>query len=188
MKVSIAIAIASCTWVGTARADQCQWVDKDVAARASALVGVNPTITELCEPCGATAPAPPRRVTAVRTRPTEGNALEVVLDGKAVDLAYTFVKTAPGRFENLAELAGCEARDVSRVLRIDEPSPAPISPVSPGAPVVVVFAVEPSPWPAVLGGVSGGAVVGACWLAFGLAAAVRRRRASMTPRADRFAE
>jgi len=41
------------------------------------------------------------------------NYKEIVINGKGVDLAYTFVKIASKRFVNVAKVIGCKADGVS---------------------------------------------------------------------------
>jgi hypothetical protein len=103
---------------GTARADQCQWIDATVAEQARSIVKKFPTFVEYCEPCGDPAPGVPQHATSVALAVPEPAYRELRLDGKAVDLAYVFVKTDATRYRNLAALAGCPATGVSPSLAI----------------------------------------------------------------------
>ncbi|MHB8877085.1 MAG: hypothetical protein ACYC8T_25600, partial [Myxococcaceae bacterium] len=48
---------------------------------------------------------------------------ELSLNGKGVDLAYIFVMTRPGEYQNLAKLAGCPATGVSKSFRLGAAPP-----------------------------------------------------------------
>lgn len=105
-----------------AHADQCAIVDDAVATRAVAALRSHPMVIEYCEPCNDPAPGAPRRIDrAVKIRDNAADA-RVTLDGRDVDLAYTYVQTAPLKYENLAKLAGCPASDVSPSLVVNDAS------------------------------------------------------------------
>jgi hypothetical protein len=106
---------------GVVRADQCAWLgEAEVAARAARELARSPTIVELCEPCGQLAPGAPERVDSIAVRPVDGGAHEVVVNGRALDLAYTFIPIASRQYRNLALLVGCPATGVSPGLRVEE--------------------------------------------------------------------
>lgn len=183
-----------------AHADQCQLLDDDVADRVRTIMAKPMRVAELCEPCGEKVPDLPFLPRTVEI------GSELVIDGKARDLAYTYVKTASDKFENLALLAGCPVDDVSPSLRVDaetangelisagtepvlriaDPEPEPVMAVLPPPPpppptyysTTIIYSV---PWIAIAS-VAGGAgfllgIVGTL-TALGL-----RRRRAMTPRA-----
>jgi hypothetical protein len=105
----------------TAWADQCAWVPEEQARSAAARVHVGDRVREYCEPCKDKAPSDARTVRSAEVRPVraEPRFWQLVIDGKGVDFAYLFVesKNEPGRFDNLAKLAGCPAEDVSVSIR-----------------------------------------------------------------------
>lgn len=150
-RVSLAIALVG--WIGVegiARADQCAYVEPAVADAAARILAGKPRYVELCEPCGETRPSAVQRVDSVTiATPTLGYR-EVSIDGKPIDLAYTFVETSPSRFDNLAKLVKCPAEDVSASITVepparrvvaDDPEPEPAK-----APLVLVQpAVPPTP-------------------------------------------
>ena len=112
-------AVAGCAWAATARADQCAVLDDATAARAVEALHRYPDIESLCEPCGDVAPAPPEQATRATAQRTSGG-VEVLVDGRPVDLAYTYVKTSSHRYENLAALVACPTTGVSPSLAIDD--------------------------------------------------------------------
>jgi hypothetical protein len=201
----IAGALASCAWSAAAYADQCAVLDETTAARAVDALRRHPDIVSFCEPCGEVAPGVPDRVTRVAARPT-GGGFEVSVDGRPVDLAYTYARTSSHRYENLAALAACPTTGVSPSLAIDDASatgvlihadpgpvrrerlvepalaPAPPPPAPPAAaPVPAIYIVTPGSgsqigWDAVM--LAGCLTLGAWWLGAGL-----RRRRAMRPRA-----
>jgi len=101
-----------------AHADQCAWISAEQAARALKLLKAGAPYLLYCEPCGETQPTHVGKVQTAEARDAGdgGKLKEVSIDGQAVDLAYTFVKTRAdaSEYQNLAKLAGCEARGVSR--------------------------------------------------------------------------
>jgi hypothetical protein len=146
-----------------ARADQCAWLDDPaVAERAARQLIQRPELVAFCEPCGDVVPAAPAAVTAVAVRPVGDGFVEVVVDGRAIDLAYAYVPTADGQYRNLALLAGCTANGVSPGLRVEHastgvliqagaappPSPATIAAASAGtsiSPPTVIHVVSHAP-------------------------------------------
>src|SRR5262245_64618847 len=112
MRTWFLILAGAALWSGAARADSCPVVDDARAARALDVLDRHPDVISYCEPCGDVAPEPPVHVT--RTVARHGpRGVEIVLDGRAIDLAYTYVQTSSHRYENLAALAGCPTTGVS---------------------------------------------------------------------------
>ncbi|HEX5058807.1 MAG TPA: hypothetical protein VFV99_05570 [Kofleriaceae bacterium] len=107
----------------TAHADQCAWIDKPTAQKAEAIVLKASKYIEFCEPCGEKAPGIPQKAQSVAVQDADGDYKEVTINGKGVDLAYTFVKTDAGHYRNLAALAGCPAEGVSPSLAIEDETP-----------------------------------------------------------------
>jgi hypothetical protein len=152
MKIwTVPVALLACSLGATsAHADQCAWVDGAVAARAARAITRHPSLVDFCQPCGDEAPGAPRQVTDATVRPVEGDFSEVVVDGQGIDLAYSYVRTAPDRFDNLAELAGCPATGVASSLRVDPATTTgvlirPDDTVTP--PAGTHFATPPPPLP-----------------------------------------
>ena len=96
-----------------AHADQCQVLDEAMAARVRQILEHPHRLAELCEPCGEVVPGVPFLPKTVEV------TNELIVDGKARDLAYTYVKTSPSSFENLAKMVGCTVRGVSPSLAIE---------------------------------------------------------------------
>lgn len=141
---------------GTARADQCEWVEPAIAQKARALLEKQPKVISFCEPCGDKAPGEPAVAHAIDIRVPERGLEEVYINGTGVDLAYTYVKTDDGHYRNLALLAGCPATDVSPSLAVDAETPngvlitaddQALPPPPPVAPVIPTVAIAPVPPP-----------------------------------------
>ena len=192
-------AVAGCAWAATARADQCAVLDDATAARAVEALRRYPDIESLCEPCGDVAPAPPALATRAEAQRTSGG-VEVLVDGRPVDLAYTYVKTSSHRYENLAALVACPTTGVSPSLAIDDATSTGVlihasrAPVGQPDPIPERAAPAPLPAPAIYvvtstsqTGVGWGAMVAACGMTTALwwlgATGLRRRRRAMRPRA-----
>jgi hypothetical protein len=164
--ITMILALGGILAAGTAHADQCEWIGDGDAAKAAALLAKQPKVIEMCEPCGDKAPGEPfvaRTVEITRPSPRDGDYRTVVINGHAVDLAYTYVKTSDDYYENLARLVGCPAEGVSPSLHIEAETPtgvmiavsdhappaapAPVENVEPPAPPAeaIVVAAPPSP-------------------------------------------
>lgn len=100
-------------------ADQCQAIKLDEAERAAILIQKNSTITEYCEPCENGKIGSTSVVKSVKVVPLVlfGNETyyEVKVNGKSLDLAYTFLKVAPNRSVNVAKAVACSTLDHSSV-------------------------------------------------------------------------
>lgn len=186
---TIPIAIAILGVSTPARADQCEVVSQTVAAHAVAALARVPDIVTFCEPCGDVAPGAPEHVKNVG-----GHADHVEINGRSVDLAYTYVETSPHRFENLAALAGCPTTGVSPSLRADDATstgvlihadsrPVAVAPPPPTAPQTItvpsIYVVQvPAPamdWVPTVLACGGAAGASALWASLALIAARRRR-------------
>jgi len=182
-----------------AHADQCQLINKSIAARAKAELELHPKFVEYCELCGETTPGAPQVATEVtlHAEPDFGASREVFVNGQSIDLAYTFVEKG-GVFRNLAELVHCEAHGVSSVIvpptttppavelpqaAVEVPPPAPPAPPLPAfAPTTFYISTSVSdPWWFLLAGGTG-AITGALATLL-IVLAARRRRIDLRPRA-----
>lgn len=133
MKWLIPISLAALG--GTAHADQCQWVDKAVAAKAAAILESSPKIIAFCEPCGDKVPGIPEVVERVETVTPDAGYRELFVNRRGVDLAYTYVQTSDVQYANLAALAGCDAHGVSPTLAVQAETPGGVLIVADTAPV-----------------------------------------------------
>ena len=99
-------------------ADQCQLVSSTMAKRATILLQNGSEIASLCQPCGETIAS--AKISVARSVKSAsavyGNLQAVLINGKNVDLAYTYVKVAPNKYINVAKAIGCKADDVSEVI------------------------------------------------------------------------
>jgi hypothetical protein len=204
LTVSIVLAMA-----GTAYADQCEWIDAKVAAKAKLLVEGHPKVIAFCELCGDKAPGLPEAATRVEIGTPNPGYKDVRINGTPVDLAYTYVQTSPGTYKNLALLSGCEATGVSPSLKVADETPngvlitpddLPTTPPTPPpqaaqpmvltlptvtqatTPQIVVVETRPAfPWAMIaLAGITG---FGATLFGVLTIAALRRKRRAMRPRA-----
>jgi hypothetical protein len=101
--------------LSVAHADQCSWVTKANADAALEHLAEGSEWLSYCEPCGDAAPDH-RTVGAATAAPVDDRFWQVSVDGKPIDLAYTFVRASADDpfFSNLARLVDCEASMVSR--------------------------------------------------------------------------
>jgi hypothetical protein len=115
---AIAAAAALVIAVPTAHADQFQWNDMATAKKGAAVLQKGRRVIHFCEPCKGghrEAPVEIRSTTKVRRAKSSTTYWEVIVDGKAVDLAYVFVEVAEGSntFDNVALAIGAPASGVS---------------------------------------------------------------------------
>ena len=98
-----------------ASADQCAFVTPEQSHDAVALIEVGSTIVDFCQPCGDA----PRsvKVTSVTEAETgfEGT-WEVSVNGRGIDLAYTFIENGDGSYVNLSKMVECPSEDVACML------------------------------------------------------------------------
>lgn len=118
-----------------AHADQCALNDNKVNANALALVTPGARVLEFCEPCRERVPHSPYVVKTIEVR-----AREVIVNGKALDLAYLYVNRGKDEYKNVGALAGCSPQGVSLSINGGKPSGTgkPPPPMPPG---------PPRPWP-----------------------------------------
>jgi hypothetical protein len=205
MKWLVPISLSAVTALGnTAYADQCAWIDADVAQRAKAILASSPKVIAFCEPCGDTVPGVPAVPERVDILEPAHDFRELAIDGAGIDLAYTFVQTSASEYGNLALLAGCPATGVSASLAIAPETKSGVLIAAGATPVVLPppapapAAMEPAaiaslpqlhvyrttryeiPWSVVMLAAGGGFAFGA--FATLLIVATRRRR-DMRPRA-----
>ncbi len=100
----------------SASADQCAYVTKPQAIAAFNNIEIGQKIFGFCEPCGDRTP----RELVVRSLSVENTHSpgfwEVQVNGKGIDLAYTYINYNDRRKVNLALVANCSAQDVSPLL------------------------------------------------------------------------
>lgn len=115
MKLIVAALFFSVS--AAALADQCQALSATMANRAALLIQPGTEIAHLCQPCGEVIRNAQVSVArSVRAAPSFSTYSEVSINGKAMDMAYTYVKVAPNKFVNVAKVIGCPARDVSPMI------------------------------------------------------------------------
>jgi len=105
------VALASLAFVAvlpSAHADQCQSVSADHAAWATKLLTKNAVVATFCESCGDTKPGTPTTITSITTKASTAKDLKTVqINGKAIDLAYTYLQTGKSTWANVGLLVGC---------------------------------------------------------------------------------
>jgi hypothetical protein len=122
VKTAIIVTLAALLLAApaVAHADQCQWIDDPaIATRAVRELTSHPEIIAFCEPCGDVAPGAPRTAASVTIQRVDDRAVELVVNGDSVDLAYLYVKTSARQYRNLAALAGCPTTGVSPSLQVE---------------------------------------------------------------------
>lgn len=203
------VPLAVCAWSHAARADRPSWIEPAVAAHAEQELVQHPTMIRFCEPCGDKVPGTPAPVRKVVTRSIASypGRSEVVVDGSAIDLAYTYVQTSEHRYENLAARVGAEAPGVSPTLRVDDETPSGVLIYADQTPVTTTLPPPPPPPPPAPAPpaapttiyVISNTTTGVGWLPIVLAcggtsmiwslgafAMTRRRRRDLEPRATRL--
>jgi hypothetical protein len=113
-KTRVALLVVA-SWAGTARADQCEWVEPEQARAAARALARGVEYLQYCEPCGDTQPTRTATVDRVEVRAADANSSKqtVYVDDQPIDLAYVFVKVGK-EYANVARLAGCHTSGVSR--------------------------------------------------------------------------
>lgn len=108
------ITISCLLAAGTARADQCAWLDDEQATTAQVILQEHPNVLEYCEPCGDEKPGEPFPVKTVHIAIPKPGYKTIVINSEEVDLAYLYIEISPTQYENLALQVGCPAEDVSQ--------------------------------------------------------------------------
>ena len=94
--------------------DQCELISPEQAGQALAFLKPGATMVEFCEPCGdKDFYSKPQQVINAIQAVAEQEYWAVKVNGKGVDLAYTFVRNTEGSFLNVSKLANCPSDDVS---------------------------------------------------------------------------
>jgi hypothetical protein len=119
-KASIAVAagiLTSLVFARSALADQCQAITETQAWLALKIIkGSDRTYADYCEKCGDKQPVVRRAKTWVVKKDGEHHTL--TLNGKPVDLAYTYFPMIHGEFWNLAKAVGCPYEGSPDTLKI----------------------------------------------------------------------
>ena len=98
-----------------ARADQCELVTEAQAETAKLIIkGAESTFVSFCEPCRDKA-ASIARASSVEVR-KDHDKFSLYLNGKPVDLAYTYFPLPRRQFRNLAIAVGCAVEGVSETI------------------------------------------------------------------------
>jgi hypothetical protein len=101
-------------------ADQCAYIDKEIALSAATKLNLGQTIYKLCEPCGERQPEPVTISSLAAETVDYENYWQISVNGEGIDLAYTFVESEDrGQAENLAGIVGCPARGVSDSITVE---------------------------------------------------------------------
>lgn len=100
--------------ISPAWADQCALISPEQAGKALDFLKPGGVIVEFCEPCGDKDfySKPQQTINDVQAV-LEKEFWAVKVNGKELDLAYTFVRNAEGSFVNVSKLADCPSDDVS---------------------------------------------------------------------------
>ncbi len=108
--LSIALLVST-----TAFADQCAYITKKQAQVAVSKLALSNSIIELCEPCGEITPVKKEITSLGYAHTGYENYFEVKVNGKGIDLAYTYTNLGI----NMALLSACKATDVSAVINVN---------------------------------------------------------------------
>lgn len=102
------IVLLSLIISGNVLADQCAYITKKQAQKAVKRLIKAESIETLCEPCGETISQRVEIESVTFANTGYQNYYEVSVNGKGIDLAYTFLKG-----KNLAKSVRCETTGVS---------------------------------------------------------------------------
>jgi hypothetical protein len=107
------LTVATLALLSTAigHADQCQILDDATVPWATRALRKGDMVIRYCAPCGDKAPGTPFKIDRV-----EAKGKEILVNGKAVDLAYIYVQTGPTNYANVGLLVGCDAAGVEPFL------------------------------------------------------------------------
>ena len=111
---NLTLTLLACLMTSPVWADQFQLISAEQAGKALDFLKPGGTIVEFCEPCGDKDfySKPQEAITDIQAV-AEKEYWAVNVNGKNVDLAYTFVRNAEGSFLNVSKLADCPSDDVS---------------------------------------------------------------------------
>lgn len=111
------IATALLFTTSLAQADQCAYISEQEANNALSQLKPNSTVAYFCELCGdkdfQEAEDVIVKKLSVQEVDAENKQWEISINGKGIDLAYTYLHTGQSHYINLARLAGCEADSVT---------------------------------------------------------------------------
>ena len=120
-KATIAVVaglIAGILGIRSALADQCQALTEAQAWVAlKILKGSDRVYAEYCAKCGDKPPTAPRYAKTFVVK-KDGETHSLVLNGKPVDLAYTYFPMIHGEFWNLAKAVGCPYEDSPDTIKL----------------------------------------------------------------------
>ncbi len=113
-KTWVLAVLATVLMTPTVWGDQCELISPEQAGQALDFLKPGATVVEFCEPCGdKDFYSKPQQVINDIQAVLEQEYWAVKVNGKGVDLAYTFVRNAEGSFLNVSKLANCPSDDVS---------------------------------------------------------------------------
>lgn len=119
MKKTILLALTLLSF--NALADQCQYVTAESAQTAVKLISLSKKnaggVLDLCQNCGDRSPKEIRvnQIDIGNTEVTEVPA-EVSINGRGIDLAYTYVNVGNGIWINLGKLSNCANTGTSQYI------------------------------------------------------------------------
>ena len=99
-------------------ADQCQLIPVDQVSRALNYLKPASQFVKFCEPCG-DKDFHKQNVQTVNSLSVNKDEIlnedlwEISVNGRGIDLAYTFLRTADGSYLNMSKLADCPSQSVS---------------------------------------------------------------------------
>jgi hypothetical protein len=99
-----------------ARADQCEFVTQQQAEAARDVLRKAPTVADFCSPCGDKAPTKhPVKSLAIHNH---DGFFQLAINGKEVDLAYTYYPVGDDSYRNLAMAAKCKVVEVPEQITV----------------------------------------------------------------------
>lgn len=101
-----------------ALADQCALIPQEYASKALDFIKPGSQFVSFCEPCGdenfeTLTTQTVNEINISKTMLDKEVLWEIKINGKGIDLAYTFMRNTEGSFLNLSKLANCPSHSVS---------------------------------------------------------------------------
>ena len=114
------VLILSTVFVVSVSADQAAYITEKQAKKAVKLLMKKKQIIHFCEPCGDTEIRTEDIETIEAVKTDTENYWEVKVNGKGIDLAYTYYKRKKNKWKNVAMKLKIDVSDVSEYIPADK--------------------------------------------------------------------
>lgn len=127
MKTKLLLSSILLSLASVASADQCAYISEQEAKTAMQYLQPNDQVVYFCELCGdkifQSEPIHDIKTLSVKQVDENDNLWEISVNGKGIDLAYTYLDTGHLNFVNMAVLSGCEAQGMTPHIKREPPHP-----------------------------------------------------------------